>query len=154
MMGKNSQRVWWFGLGLWVLGSLVLLDTIYAQSEVSFLARKVFQVGRSGHFSPIYVTVGDFNGDGRLDLATANEGGNSVSILLAQGDGTFSEAQVFGTGLFPNSITMGDFNGDGQPDLATANGGGATACRSCLARAMAPSARPRNLARAVLARLR
>ena len=61
---------------------------------VSFLARRDFQAGGNS----LSVTAGDFNGDGRLDLATANCGGDSVSILLGQGDGTFGAAQDFGAG--------------------------------------------------------
>jgi hypothetical protein len=68
--------------------------------------------------------VGDFNGDGQQDLATANADSNSVSVLLGQGDGTFVVTdQDFGVSRSPNSVTVGDFNGDGQPDLATANSG-------------------------------
>ena len=76
-MGNNSQRVWWLGLSLWVLGSLALAGIVHAQNAVSFLARRDFRVP-----SPSSITVGDFNGDGRLDLATANERANSVSILI------------------------------------------------------------------------
>ncbi len=69
------------------------------------------------------VAVGDFNGDGKLDLATANYGSNNVSILLGNGDGTFQAAVNYGAGSYPISITVGDFNGDGKLDLATANYG-------------------------------
>ena len=116
MMGKNS-RVWGFPLGLWVFGSLVLADTVCAQNTVSFLARRDFQVGNG----PGSVTAGDVNGDGRLDLATANVFANSVSILLGQGNGTFGAAQDFGVGNAPTSVRVGDVNGDGRLDLATAN---------------------------------
>jgi len=64
------------------------------------------------------VAVGDFNGDGRLDLATANFDSNDVSVLLGNGDGTFSEAPAFGAGYDPDSVAVGDFNGDGKLDLA------------------------------------
>jgi hypothetical protein len=64
--------------------------------------------------------MGDVNGDGHLDLVTAN-GGNSVSVLLGRGDGTFAATREVTVGDFPLSITVGDFNGDGRPDLATAN---------------------------------
>jgi hypothetical protein len=71
--------------------------------------------------NPVSITVGDFNGDGHQDLATANAAADTVSILLGRGDGSFRAAQSFGAGFFPNSITVGDFNGDGHQDLATAN---------------------------------
>ena len=41
------------------------------------------------------ITGGDFNGDGHLDLATANVNVSTVSILLGQGDGTFGPARDF-----------------------------------------------------------
>jgi hypothetical protein len=72
------------------------------------------------------VAVGDFNGDGRLDLAVANGGDGTVSVLLAKGDGTFQHAQIFPTGDNPTSVAVGDFNGDGRLDLAVANAGDGT----------------------------
>jgi type II secretory pathway component GspD/PulD (secretin) len=73
-----------------------------------------------GH-SPSAVAAGDFNGDGKLDLAVTNEGDNTVSILLGKGDGTFQAQTTFTTGLGPDSIVAGDFDGDGKLDLAVAN---------------------------------
>ena len=70
---------------------------------------------------PSGITTGDFNGDGKLDLATANRQSNSVSILLGTGTGTFSAATNYSVPTNPQEITIGDFNGDGKLDLATAN---------------------------------
>ena len=72
------------------------------------------------------MAVGDFNGDGRQDLAVANQGSATVSILLGNGDGTFDAAMNFGAGFAPSSVAVGDFNGDGRQDLAVANQGSAT----------------------------
>jgi hypothetical protein len=69
------------------------------------------------------VTVADFNGDGKLDLAVANNRSNNVSILLGNGDGTFQPAVEYGAGSNPTSVTVADFNGDGKLDLAVANNG-------------------------------
>jgi Flp pilus assembly secretin CpaC len=79
--------------------------------------RTDFNVGHS----PSAVVVGDFNGDGKLDLAVANQGDNTVSILLGNGDGTFQAQSTFATGLGPDAIVAADFNGDGKLDLAVAN---------------------------------
>jgi hypothetical protein len=65
------------------------------------------------------VSVGDFNGDGRDDLAAANYYDNSVSVLLNGGDGTFGLKTDYTVSSYPYSVSVGDFNGDGQADLAT-----------------------------------
>ncbi|MDY6897047.1 MAG: VCBS repeat-containing protein, partial [Cyanobacteriota bacterium] len=75
-----------------------------------------------GIFSPTIgvLTVGDFNLDGKDDIATTNRG-NNISILLGDGNGGFNPAQNFGLENVPVSITLGDFNGDGFEDIATGN---------------------------------
>ena len=70
---------------------------------------------------PTSVTAGDFNGDGKPDLAVASSSSNNVSILLGNGDGTFQAAVSYPAGSGPVSVTSGDFNGDGKLDLVTAN---------------------------------
>ena len=72
------------------------------------------------------VAVGDFNGDGKLDLAVANRSGNNVSILLGDGAGNFTLTSSPATGSEPYSVAVGDFNGDGKLDLAVANSGSNT----------------------------
>src|SRR5205823_2913221 len=61
------------------------------------------------------------NGDGKLDLAVANNSDNTVSILLGTGTGSSGAKTDFGTGIAPRSVAAGDFNGDGKLDLAVAN---------------------------------
>ena len=70
---------------------------------------------------PSSVAVGDFNGDGKLDLAVANQTSNNVSILLGDGTGNFTLASSPGVGASPSWVAVGDFNGDGKLDLAVAN---------------------------------
>ena len=71
--------------------------------------------------NPVAVTSGDFNGDGRVDLATANSSAGHVTVLLGKGNGTLLSFQSFSVGDNPRSVTMGDFNSDGIIDLAAAN---------------------------------
>jgi hypothetical protein len=65
--------------------------------------------------------VGDFNGDGLLDLAVANHESNNISVLLGNGDGTFGPAEHFAAGWTPAGTAVGDFNGDGRADVIVAN---------------------------------
>src|SRR5262249_21024502 len=72
--------------------------------------------------SPQAVASGDFNGDGKPDLVTANAGSNSVSVLLNTGAGGFTAAADYATGSGTVAVAVGDLNGDGKADLATAGG--------------------------------
>ncbi|HTZ60378.1 MAG TPA: VCBS repeat-containing protein [Acidobacteriaceae bacterium] len=78
---------------------------------------------------PLAFVTGDFNRDGKLDLAIAEPCGTNpncasppasanIAILLGKGDGTFTTAPPIAIGGFPNAFAVGDFNGDGNPDLA------------------------------------
>jgi len=73
------------------------------------------------------VTLANINGDGKLDMAVANAGGNSVTIRLGNGDGTFGAASNFGAGTTPKSVVVADLNADGNQDLVTADQGSNTA---------------------------
>ncbi len=74
-------------------------------------------------FAVYTVGVGDFNHDGRLDLATAGEVGTQryLNILLGNGDGTFRQGASYPGESSPASIAVGDFRGDGKQDFAVAN---------------------------------
>jgi hypothetical protein len=84
-------------------------------------------------YYPYSVAVGDFNGDGKPDLAVLNQCGSdstcsspgNVMILLGSGSGTFAQSanSPVAVGSSPNFVVVGDFNGDGISDLAAANNG-------------------------------
>ena len=71
-----------------------------------------------GSYGDVAVSVGDFNGDGKLDLAMGLGFPPSASILLGNGDGTFQGPLIYTVGYGNGFVTVGDFNGDGVPDLA------------------------------------
>ena len=74
-------------------------NTAHAQCPPNFGGVTNFGVGSF----PYSVAVGDFNGDGRPDLAVANQSGNNVSILLGTGSGSFGPATNFAVGTNPKS---------------------------------------------------
>jgi uncharacterized protein YfaP (DUF2135 family) len=67
------------------------------------------------------VAVGDLNGDGKLDLAVANQGTSNVSVLLGRGDGTFGPQVTYPTDSAPVALALRDMNGDGHLDVVVAN---------------------------------
>jgi len=69
---------------------------------------------------PQTITTGDFDGDNRLDLVTADSQSDQVSILTGDGAGGFSLSVPFAVAAYPSSVAVADFNRDGKPDLAVA----------------------------------
>jgi hypothetical protein len=72
---------------------------------------------------PSAIGAGDLNGDGRLDLVTANAGTHNISLLLNGGGGHFTPKLLGPVGTEPNAIAVGDLKGDGRGgDVAVTNG--------------------------------
>ncbi|KAJ5974155.1 hypothetical protein N7481_011365 [Penicillium waksmanii] len=112
---------------------------LLGNGDGTFRPQATYAVGSS----PFAAAVGDFNGDGNLDFATANEFSNTVisdfnrdgyldivavnqrdstvSVLYGIGSGSFQTQSVFAVGTNPRGVAVGDFNGDGAPDIVTAN---------------------------------
>jgi hypothetical protein len=67
------------------------------------------------------MVVVDFNGDGHLDIAVANEFSDDVSVLFGHGQGLFRDERRFRAGVGPAALVSGDFDADGNLDLAVAN---------------------------------
>jgi hypothetical protein len=72
---------------------------------------------------PAQLITADFNGDHIPDLATADSGSNTVSILINKGDGTFRPPLQFATGPGPVGLAAVDWNKDGKMDLIVVNSG-------------------------------
>src|SRR5439155_6917772 len=102
------------------------VSVLLGNGDGTFQAAVSYPVGSCSHppdqrSFPWSVAVGDFDGDGKLDLAVANSGCHTVSVLWGNGDGTFQTARDFGAGISPVFVTTGDFNRDGKLDLVVAN---------------------------------
>ena len=87
--------------------------------EISFAAAREYPINGGAQF----VAVGDFNGDGRPDLALTTVSPPSVSILLGKEDGTFNRGNTYSITIaqYAEYITAADFNGDGKLDLAVSS---------------------------------
>jgi hypothetical protein len=99
---------------------VVLLFSAASQksaAQVQFSGPTNYPVGTT----PVAVAVGDFNGDGKQDVAVANSGSGNVSILLGNGDGTFQPAVNYNVASAA-FLAIGDLNGDHKLDLVIANG--------------------------------
>ena len=111
-------------------GKLDLAVSNYGSNNVTILLGNGLGGFTAAPVSPIAVgsvpdglVTGDFNGDGKPDLAVANENDNNVTVLLGDGSGGFTAApgSPFPAGLVPIGLAIADFNGDGKPDLAVVN---------------------------------
>ncbi|MGI4870772.1 MAG: FG-GAP-like repeat-containing protein [Janthinobacterium lividum] len=108
-----------------LLYSLLLLapaGTALAQTPATF-AISTYTAGANS--LPRGIAVADVNGDGRLDLVTANYGGDAAGVLLGQAGGGFAAVTTYSASASsqPSGIAVADMNGDGRLDLVTANFG-------------------------------
>jgi hypothetical protein len=81
-------------------------------------------------YAPSALAAADLNGDGHNDLVVADQGNNTVSVFLGNGDGTFQTRTDYPTGNSPVAVALGDFTGNGALDIAVANNGTATSTTS------------------------
>jgi hypothetical protein len=109
-------------------GKLDLAVANYSDNTVTILLGKgdgtfLLQSGSTVRVGagPTALALGDFNRDQKLDLAVANSIDDTLTILLGNGDGTFTAASSPPATGTPFGLAVGDFNGDGKLDLAVAN---------------------------------
>lgn len=93
------------------------LEIFLGTAVGSFLPALGFPIGSS----PRSLVLDDFDGDGVFDAATANFGSEDLSIMIGNGDGTFS-GQSVALGFPPTDLAAGDVDGDGAVDLVVSDG--------------------------------
>ena len=103
------------------------VSVLLGNGDGTFQAQRTFAAGSGPHG----IAVGDFNRDGKPDLAVANLGpypqrATTVAVLIGQGDGTFRAPQTFQAGRALTGVAIGDFNRDGLQDLTLSSGDDAT----------------------------
>lgn len=97
----------------------VFLNTS-TNGNISFAAPISLVTGNGPHA----ITAGDLDGDGKVDLITANSTDNAVSVFRntsTPGNVSFALKVDFATGLTPHGVVTGDIDGDGKPEILTAN---------------------------------
>jgi uncharacterized repeat protein (TIGR01451 family) len=99
-------------------GGSQFLSVLLGKGDGTFHPAVSYATGSAS--APRAVVFGDWNADGRIDLATSNYNAQSISILLGNGDGTFRNATTFPTGFDTGLLSVADFNKDGKADLAVA----------------------------------
>ncbi len=116
VLNKVMQGVLFLGVVCALVGGSIL--SAQAQN-LTYTPTPSNPVGRA----PQAIATGDFNGDGRWDLATVNGTSDDVSVLLGNGNGTFRSAVSFGVGKIPLALVAEDMDRDGVLDLVLALSG-------------------------------
>jgi hypothetical protein len=93
---------------------------LLGNGDGTFQPRVEYSVGLTGS-SPDSVVVGDFNGDGKLDVAVREDQKPFLTLFLGKGDGTLGTAVNYAIESNGGQLVAADFNGDGKLDLATTN---------------------------------
>jgi hypothetical protein len=126
----KTAHIKYVNRGKWLSRNILLMIGIVPSLLIFCCAGNQKNINQE--FNPVTIKVGkgagsvelaDVNRDGFTDIAVANTGDSSVTILLGQANGKFSEAQgsPFFANRFPNDLVIADLNGDGNLDIGIAN---------------------------------
>ncbi len=99
-----------------------VLRNTSSSGSISFATVAQFTTGSA----PTGLSLADVNGDGKLDVAAANAGGNTVSLFRntsSSGSVSFATKSDYSVGTTPFGVNMGDLDNDGYPDIVTGNNG-------------------------------
>jgi hypothetical protein len=102
------------------LAPLFLVFNTFSQINTLCFSDPEYQMAGS---LPYDITSADFNNDGKVDIAVANNGSDSISIILNLGNGSFASTINYHAGLNPWRIISIDLNLDGNMDIVTVNTG-------------------------------
>ena len=125
---KQDQADWVFipCKGLFCEGGTEFVGIVLGNGDGTFQSAGLFPPG--GYpWSPFdggginEISLGDFNGDGKLDVAFINPGMAGFRVLLGKGDGTMPSLLNFDTGSGPGYFVVADLNGDNRPDVVLSN---------------------------------
>lgn len=101
------------------------ISVLLGNGDGTFEPQVTYPLGATTDTDPVWIATGDFNNDGNVDLAVANEGSDTISIFLGNGDGTFKPATDIPTGHTPVAVVAANFNtnsaSNNNVDLAVVN---------------------------------
>lgn len=99
------------------LNNTTTIGVMLGNGDGTFQSAPHYAVGSN----PLFLAMGELNGDGRPELVVANSGANDISVLRNNGDGTFKPKTNYLTGTNPQSLAIADFRGVGTNDVVVAN---------------------------------